>query len=822
MKKQNSKSKNKKKYAGSENAERYFPSAKQGLSSEQVKKRTAEGYTNIPVKKTGKTVLNIIVTNVFTFFNMIFFVLALILLFEKSYNNMAFMIVVFVNTVIGIVQEIRAKHTLEKLNIVSAPTTRVIREGKEENIKSEKLVLDDIVIFEAGNQICADACVCDGEMTVNESLVTGEIDEIKKKAGDYLLSGSFVISGTCHARLDKVGYESYASKLMLDAKKIKKKQQEGMLKSLTFLIKIIGVIIIPFAILMFINQYYILHLSHVTSVENTIASIIGMIPEGLYLLASVALAVSSIRLAKKKTLVHDMKCIETLARVDTICVDKTGTITEPEMNVHGILPLDDSISAVTAEQLVCDFVMNMNCDNATMQSLKSHFGVECKFRKANKIKGFSSATKYSAASFDGNTYIIGAPEFVLQSGYEKIRPIVESHSGLGERVLLFAEYQYHENSSEDIFLDGSLCGKVIPLAIITLKNNVRPDAKATFEYFVQQGVDIKVISGDNPITVSKAAQEAGIPGYDNYIDASLFDTEEKIEKGIQKYTVFGRVTPQQKRLFIQKLKKNGHTVALTGDGGNDVLALKDADCSVAMASGSEAASNVSDLVLMDSNFSSMPSVVAEGRRVINNIERSAALFLQKNVFSFILSLIALISVSFYPFKPSQLSLISALMIGIPSFILALEPNTNLVKGNFLKNVMRNACPTAFTGAILIGGLLSFANAFDIPEDVTSTMACYLYGFVSYAMLYRVCKPMTLSHKILFICEGVLFVSLAIFMPNLFDLVSLNRSVALILVALCIITFPVNEAINFICNHINVWFDKIKNRFHSKSKSKKKN
>ncbi len=775
----------------SRDALRYDPDPDMGLSSAQVEKRTAEGYVNASVDKCSKTVSQIVLSNVFTYFNTIFFVLAFILLIEKSYNNLTFLLVVFVNTIIGIIQEIRAKNTLEKLTLVSAPLVKVIRDGADDLVASEELVLDDIIVLSAGNQIPADAFVCDGEVSVNEALVTGESDEIKKKAGDALLSGSFIISGSCRARLDKVGHESFASKLTLDAKKIKKKQQPGMMKSLTLLIKIIGIIIIPLSIIMFINQYSSLSVKE--NIENTTASIIGMIPEGLYLLTTVALAVSVMRLAKKRTLVHDMKCIETLARVDVICVDKTGTITEPDMHLKDIVPLgdEDETDYYDAERMVRDLVLNMSADNDTMRALQAFFDDKREFRRAEEIQGFSSKTKYSAVRFREGAYILGAPEFILKSDYDSVRPQIEEHSSAGERVLLFAEYQYRRGSSFDIFEGGELGGIVIPTALVTLENRVREEAAETFSYFTDQGVKIKVISGDNPLTASKAAQAAGIPDADKYIDASLLTTKEKLSNAVLEYTVFGRVTPEQKRMFIKALKKAGHTVAMTGDGVNDVLALKDADCSIAMASGSDAAASVSDLVLLDSDFSSMPAVVAEGRRVINNIERSASLFLVKNIFSFILTIITIVSTFFYPLKPAQLSLVSAVMIGIPSFFLALEPNRERVKGKFLRNVLFRAAPAAITAVILVGWSLLFVHAFNIPKEAASSVAFYLYSAIAYMMLFKVCKPMNLLHKLLFGSMGVLYMLAVILVPSWFSLYPLNFGAVLVLFTLMVIGVPLD-------------------------------
>ena len=525
-------------------AERYMPDPDMGLTAAQVESRMESGHVNYTVDKTSKSIAQIVMSNVFTYFNMIFFVLAVLLIVEKSYEHLTFLVVVAVNTVIGIIQEIRAKQTLEKLSLVSAPLVKVIRDGREELIGSDELVLDDIVIFEAGNQICADAIVCDGNVNANEALVTGESDEIRKGAGDELLSGSFIVSGSCRARLNKVGHESFASKLTMDAKKIKKKQQPGMMKSLTLLIKIIGVIIIPLSIIMFINQHQILGHEIKESIENTAASVIGMIPEGLYLLTTIALAVSVIRLAQKKTLVHDMKCIETLARVDVICVDKTGTVTEPDMHVKGIVPLESENTEdyYAIERLLRDFVLNMNADNITMLALREHFEDQKGYRKASDVKGFSSATKYSAAAFGkGKGYLLGAPEFILRRDFERFREVIEEHSSLGERVLLFAEYQFDANSDEDIFHDGSLNGIVIPVALVTLVNRIRPEAKETFEYFASQGVTIKVISGDNPLTASKAAEEAGIVGAERYVDATLLNTKEKIAKAVEEAAVHSRV-----------------------------------------------------------------------------------------------------------------------------------------------------------------------------------------------------------------------------------------------------------------------------------------
>lgn len=775
---------------------RFTPDFNEGLTQSQVQSRIDEGLTNRVEDEDSKWAGKIVRKNIFTYFNLIFFVLAVILLYEGSYNNLMFLIVVITNTLIGIVQEIRAKKTLDRLRIVSEPEVTVIREGRKEKIVSKKLVLDDIVIFEAGSQICADAVVCSGELTVNEALVTGESNEIKKGTGDFLLSGSFVISGIACARLEKVGSASFAAQLTRNAKRLKKRQQPGMMKSLTRLIQVIGVIIIPFGVLMFWNQYHVLGLSEKLSVENTAASLIGMIPEGLYLLTSVALAASTVRLAKKKTLVHDMKCIETLARVDVLCVDKTGTITEPEMNVEEILPLGP-FTPEECNSKIRSFVRNMTADNETISTLKKYWENEPSDGKAVRIKNFSSETKYSAVEFKTQTLLLGAPEILYPEPEEPLRELLETHSGLGERILLLALYRNAGNAENDIFRDGYLrCGDVFPVALIVLSNAIRPHAKETFGYFSDQGVAIKVISGDNPVTVAMAAKNAGIPGAELYVDASSLKREELI-KSAEKYTVFGRVKPEQKRILVRTLKKQGHTVAMTGDGVNDVLALKDADCGIAMASGSDAAAHVADLVLMNSDFSDMPYIVAEGRRVINNIQRSATLFLSKNIFSFILSLISLISVSLYPLKPSQISVISALMIGIPSFFLALEPNKNRIHGRFLRNVLYRALPAALTAVLIVQWTLLMTNAFEIPLEMASTMCFLLYAFSAYLMLYYACKPMNLWHRILFGAMGIIFIATLFVIPDWIQIVGLDYRGILLLVPMMFLTLPLDYILHVI-------------------------
>lgn len=776
---------------------RLEPDPTVGLSAADVQDRTDKGYANLSVTSPTNTVRHIILSNVFTYFNFIFFALAAALICVGSFNNLTFLGVILVNTAIGIVQELNAKRTLDKLTLLAEPRATVVRDGKESAIPTESLVVDDIVIFSAGNQICADAVVVSGEVQVNESLVTGESDEITKRAGDSLLSGSFIVSGVCRARLDKVGHDSFVSKLTLDAKKSSKSGHPGMMRSLTRLVQVIGVVIIPMGIALFLRQRAMLDLTTKENVEKTTAALIGMIPEGLYLLANVALAVSVVKLAKKETLVHDLKCIETLARVDVLCVDKTGTITEPVMEVEQIISLNEQTSEAKLESLLTDFAGNMAADNNTMQALKNRFG-KPRFRKAVSVQSFSSTTKTSGVSFgDAEHYLLGAPEFLLKDGYDLWRAHIEPYAATGCRVLMFAH----------VGADRILT----PLGLVLLTNKIRPNARATFEYFTEQGVAIKVISGDNPLTVSAAAAAAGIPDADNGIDLSTVKTDEALEDAAASYTVFGRVTPEQKRKLVRYLKKAGHTVAMTGDGVNDVLALKEADCSVAMASGSDVACQVSHLVLLNSDFASMPSVVAEGRQVINNIERSASLFLVKNIFSFVLSLISIFAVFAYPLTPVQLSLISTTTIGIPAFFLALEKNENLVRGKFLRNVLFRALPAALTDLFIIGGVILFEHAFSLENEMISTISTILMGGVGFAMVFRISRPFNWKRAVLLGGLLTLFVGTMLIVPGFLSLAPIDFQGALVLVVFALlipsVLFAFSRSLTWLSTQIKTWFEK---------------
>lgn len=762
---------------------RFNADIRYGLNSDQVNEYFENGWSNEPVEPPSKTVPEIIKSNLFTYFNLVFAVLAALLILAGSFRNLTFLPVILANLFIGIIQEIRAKNTLDKLSVLNAPKALVVREGRQFSIPAEELVLDDIVIFKAGNQICADAIVVDGEVSVNESLLTGESDEISKKPGDELMSGSFIVSGECYARLDKVGEDSYISKLTLEAKAMNSEEQSEMIRVLDKLVGVVGILIIPIGLLLFGQQFFFSGASFSKSITSMVAAVIGMIPEGLYLLASVALVVSVMRLASKKILVHDMKCIETLARVNVLCVDKTGTITENTMEVNGEIPMDgyDSQSMAPLKQIISDFASAMSSDNITMKAMKDYFN-KPSGRKAVSVSPFSSQFKYSGAAFEDGSYVLGAPEFVLREDYDNYREQIEQYSSEGYRVLVFGIY--------DGVIDGkALTGKVTPLGLVFLSNPIRKEAPETFKYFENQGVEIKVISGDNPVTVSQVALQAGIANADNYIDASTLTTDEAIEDAVLRYTVFGRVTPDQKRKFVRALKKAGRTVAMTGDGVNDVLALKDADCSVAMASGSDAAAQASQLVLLDSNFACMPSVVMEGRRVVNNIERSASLFLVKNIFSFLLSLFSVCFMINYPLEPSQISLISMFTIGVPAFFLALQPNKNIIQGHFLSNVLIKALPAGITDFLVVGALVVFGQVFEVGETDISTACTMLLAIVGFVILYNISKPMNALRWCVWGGCIVGLLGCSIYLGDLFAMRGMSTKCIMLFVVFAIITEP---------------------------------
>lgn len=771
-----------------------------GLSAAQVQERFATHADNYKVESSTMSVSDIVKSNVFTYFNLVFLIITILLSIVGAWSDMMFLPIIIANTCIGIIQEVHSKKVLDRLSILNTPHCMVVRDGQEHEVEAHKLVLDDVVVLQAGSQIPADATVLDGELQVNESLITGESDEIAKHAGDELLSGSFVVSGKAHARLEKVGKDSYISKLTLQATQSKKGEQSEMIRSLNYLIMVMGIIIIPIGIALFVQSYIFNEGTLKESITGMVAAIIGMIPEGLYLLSSVAMAVSSVRLAQKKVLIHDMKCIETLARVNVLCVDKTGTITEPGMHVYETKILDGLDEAQTVAT-IADVVAAQEKDNATMEALQEYF-TKGSGHKAKEVFSFSSETKFSGATMDdGKAYVIGAPEFVLRSQFEEYQEQIAEYSSKGYRVLVFGEY-------EGTLSRKPLTEPVVPMGLVMLANPIRKGAKDTFRYFAENDVDIKVISGDNPLTVSVIATEAGIEGAERYVDASVLKSKSDYDEAVEKYTVFGRVTPNQKRMLVQALKERKKTVAMTGDGVNDVLALKDADCSVAMASGSDAASNVAQLVLLDSDFTRMPSVVAEGRRVVNNIERTASLYIVKNIFSMLLAIFSVILMLDYPLEPSQVSLISMFTIGIPSFILALEPNKNPIRGRFLTNVLVKALPAGLTDFLVVSGLVLFCREFSVDLDCLSTSCTILVAVVGFMILYRIAKPMNIGHIIMMIgvVAGWLFCML--FVSKFFAITGISKQCAMLMVVFAIITEPALRYLSLIVEGLHDWGSRV--------------
>lgn len=769
----------------------------EGLTSAQVKERAEAGQDNKPVESPSKTVREIVADNVLTYFNLIFVILSILLVVVGSYRDLTFMPIIIANALIGIIQEMRSKSVLDKIKVLNAPVTTVVRDGEIKTVPSKDLVIDDIVIFKAGNQISADAIVVDGNVSVNESLLTGESDEISKKPGDTLMSGSYIVSGTCRARLERVGRESYISKLTIQAKKSRKGEQSEMIRSLNRIVKFAGVAIIPIGSILFYQAYYINHDTIRASVQSMVAAVIGMIPEGLFLLASVTLVISAMRLALSKVLVHDMKCIETLARVDVLCVDKTGTITENEMSVTAVVPASDEYDIDSIQGLISDFAAAQDSDNQTMEAIKNHFHRPAG-RAAVSITGFSSEFKYSSVTFERESYVLGAPEFVLKEKIEEYKEKIEEYNRKGYRVLVFGKYRGVPDGK-------ALTASVEPMCFIMMSNPIRENAPETFRYFAEQGVEIKVISGDNPVTVSEVAKQAGIKHASDYVDATTLTTESAIRDAVTRYTVFGRVTPEQKRKFVRALKKAGKTVAMTGDGVNDVLALKDADCSVAMASGSDAAAQASQLVLLESDFSKMPDVVAEGRKVVNNLERSGSLFIVKNIFSLIISILFIFFGLAYPMKPAQISLISIFTIGLPAFFLSQMPNRDLIKGKFITNILLKALPAALTDVLVVCAMVYFGNIFNVAPTDIATASTILMSIVGMMIVFQICKPMDMYKMWMWILCGVGLACCMIFISKMFDITNMSNRCILLCVNFSIIAEPCLRYMTLVTKKIQTFF-----------------
>lgn len=760
-----------------------------GLSAEQVQERIAKGQTNFCPNTKVKTIRSIIFENVFTFFNILCFLIAIALvvvniLYKQAWSNIFFMVTILINIIIGVVQEIRAKKTIEKLSLLTAPVVKVIRDGVEESISTEDVVIDDIVYLSTGKQIVADCIVVEGNIEVNESVLTGESLPIKKKVGDTLLAGSFVVSGHCHARVEKVGTNNYIQQLAMTVKKYKKPKSE-LFSSLKLIIKVIGILIVPITILMFLNSMGQPNSDIASSITTTAGSTIGMIPAGMFLLSSISLTVSVIKLARKKALVQDLYCVEMLARVNVLCLDKTGTITDGTMKVFNCLQLTNTEH--TIKRIMGSMLSALGDNNQTSQALINYFGYNKEMTPIITIP-FSSSRKLSAVTFDGaGTYIMGAPEFVMPNMQdEKLQTMIEQYAKDGYRTLLLA------HSSKGISKD-TLPDEREAISLIILEDHIREDAAKTIAWFKNNGVKVKIISGDNPLTVSEIAKRVGVEGTDAFISLDGLN-EKQVIAAANKYTVFGRVTPEQKALLIKTMKSEGNTVAMTGDGVNDILALKEADCSIAMASGNEAVRSVSHMVLLNSDFSSMPDTVIEGRKVINNVQKASSLFFMKTLFSLIFSIVVIVLRQPYPFTTSRTLMFEWFVIGIPSFILAFMPNDKPIEGKFIYNLIKNALPGALTLVLNVSAVYVFnylANS-SISDNlaIVSTMSTLILTLTGFAMLYRLCKPFNGITSFLFVSMITISIVCIFAWPTFFGIVSvanLGLSDTLFVIVLALIS-----------------------------------
>ena len=736
------------------------------LSTEEARRLAAQGKANIPPKNASKSVCQIWLSNLFTFYNMLNIVLAVLVATTGSYRNMLFLGIVICNFFIGTIQELRAKRTLDKLSVLTAPTARVIRDGAETVLPCRELVLGDVIILGAGDQVTADGTVLGGEAFVNESLLTGESDPMPKSAGSRLFSGSFIVSGECAAVLTAVGADSYAEKLTEQARR--RPTEKSVLKNTMIkIIKGVSAFIVPMGIITFVNHYFVHHVGYANSMISTVASMVGMIPDGLYLLTSMSFAVGAVRLAQRHTLTQQLYSLESLARADVLCLDKTGTITTGRMKVKSAVSLSgDNIGAIAAE-----IYAHVPADNATAKAITEAFGAFSS-REAVCVLPFSSAYKYTAVSFGDEAYMLGAPEFVLGDAFPSELARAEEYSADGTRVLVLCSAKQ----------DGKLYKADKPLGFILIEDEIRPGAAETFEYFRKNDVEIKVISGDNPAAVAAIAKKAGISGAESYVDASRLSDEE-LAAAAPHTAVFGRVSPEQKRVLVHALQAAGHTVGMTGDGVNDVLALKDADCSVAMASGAQAACHAAQLVLLDSDFSVMPDVVLEGRRVINNIQRAASLFLMKTMYSSALAALLLFVPLQYPFAPIHLTLIGAVASGIPGVVLALEPNFRRVSKDFMSSVLKRAAAGAITIFCGVVFAMAFGKHLGITEDEISTVCVIFTGISSLVTLLCSCLPLSvLKGCLVAACTAIFAVGVLIF-DKLFMLVPLGTAALIMLLAM---------------------------------------
>ena len=747
-----------------------------GLTHKEVEEKIKQGKSNKVKIKTNESILKILRKNIFTYFNFIFLILTILLITSHSYRNLTFLGIIITNILIGIIQQIRSKITLDKLSLLDKNKYTVIRDGKEEEIDSDNLVEGDFIILEAGKQIPADAEVVSGKIYVNESLLTGEQNEIEKNINANLMSGSFVISGRAVVKLTNVGDESFSAKIMKESKKIKETKSE-MISAIDNIVKFAGIIIIPIGILLFIGSYGVNGCSYEESVNSMVSALLGMIPEGLYLLTTVALALSSMRLAQNKILLHDMKSIESLARVDVLCVDKTGTITNNTMKVLDIFDKNENSLIDKKEDLkiLAKYINTIEDKNITIDAIKEQlYGISTEKLSNIEKENFNSKNKFSFIKIDENvTYKLGAPEILLNKEYEEL---VNKRTKNGERLIAFVEIKND---------------KTIPILFISLKNEIRKNAKEIFGFFDNRNVQIRVISGDNPITVSSIAKQAGIKGYEKYIDCRELKNYADIQKAVKKYTVFGRVNPEQKRQIIKALKEQGLKVAMTGDGVNDILAMKEADCSIAIGSGSDAARGTAQVVLLDSDFGKMRNIVYEGRKNINNITRSASLFTYKNIFSLLLSIYSIIFAMQYPLEPNQVSLGSAFTIGIPAFLLTFEENQKKQQnGNFMRKVFTNSLPAAITSFLAIVAMVKFSDLFNVGVKEITTACSYLFFTGGFLILYKIIRPLNKYRtSVMFLCILGIILTINI-MPNFFAIKEISERSAILVTLFAIAEFSV--------------------------------
>lgn len=747
-----------------------------GLTHEEVEEKIKQGKPNKVKIKTNESILKILRKNIFTYFNFIFLILTILLITSHSYRNLTFLGIIITNILIGIIQQIRSKITLDQLSLLDKNKYTVIRDGKEEEIDSDNLVEGDFIILEAGKQIPADAEVVSGKIYVNESLLTGEQNEIEKSINSNLMSGSFVISGRAVVKLTNVGDESFSAKIMKESKKIKETKSE-MISAIDNIVKFAGIIIIPIGILLFIGSYGVNGCSYEESVNSMVSALLGMIPEGLYLLTTVALALSSMRLAQNKILLHDMKSIESLARVDVLCVDKTGTITNNTMKVLDIFDKNGNSLIDKKEDLkiLARYINTIEDKNITIDAIKEQlYGISTEKLSNIEKENFNSKNKFSFIKIDENvTYKLGAPEILLNKEYEEL---VNKRTKNGERLIAFVEVKNDET---------------IPILFISLKNEIRKNAKEIFGFFDNRNVQIRVISGDNPITVSSIAKQAGIKGYEKYIDCRELKNYADIQKAVKKYIVFGRVNPEQKRQIIKALKEQGLKVAMTGDGVNDILAMKEADCSIAIGSGSDAARGTAQVVLLDSDFGKMRNIVYEGRKNINNITRSASLFTYKNIFSLLLSIYSIIFAMQYPLEPNQVSLGSAFTIGIPAFLLTFEENQKKQQnGNFMRKVFTNSLPAAITSFLAIVAMVKFSDLFNVGVKEITTACSYLFFTGGFLILYKIIRPLNKYRtSVMFLCILGIILTINI-MPNFFAIKEISERSAILVTLFAIAEFSV--------------------------------